>query len=111
MSILKKITDYFNSPGEFDEAGYWVFVRCNKCQEPLKVRVNLHHDLSVNYDEPRGQTYFCRKTIVGKSGCFQRIEIELTFNSKRKLINKDISGGDFIEEEDYRAGAGTSKKK
>ena len=101
MSLFKKISDYFNSPSNVDEAGYYVFVRCNKCREPLKSRINLHHDLSVDYDGPNGQTYFSRKTIVGSSGCFQRIEIELTFNKKRRLINREISGGIFIEEDEF----------
>ena len=104
MSLFKKISEYFSSSDDIDEAGYWVYVRCNKCQEPLKSRINLHHDLSVDYDGPKGQSYFSRKTIVGSSGCFQRIEIELTFNHKRKLVDREISGGKFIEQEEYLAG-------
>jgi hypothetical protein len=103
MSLFKKISEYFSTPSMVDEAGFWVYVRCNKCHEPIKSRVNLHHDLSVDYDGPKGQSYFSRKTIVGSSGCFQRIEIELTFNHKRKLANREISGGTFIEKEEYLA--------
>ena len=103
MSVLKKISEYFNSEGSIDQAGYWVYVRCNKCQESLEVRVNLQHDLSVDYDGPKGQSYFSRKTIVGSSGCFQRIEIELAFNHKKKLINREISGGTFIGEDEFLA--------
>ena len=103
MSLFKKITEYFSSPSIVDDAGYWVYVRCNKCHEPLKSRVNLHHDLSVDYDGPQGQSYFTHKTIVWKSGCFQRIEIELTFNHKRKLINREISGGRFIDKDEFLA--------
>ena len=54
MSLFKKISEYFSTTSMVDEAGYWVYVRCNKCQEPLKSRVNLHHDLSVDYDGPKG---------------------------------------------------------
>ena len=104
MSLFRKISDYLKSPSDVDEAGYWVYVRCNRCHEPLGVRVNLHHDLSVDYDGPKSQSYYSRKTIVGRSGCFQRVEIELTFNHKRKLINREISGGTFIEKEEYLAG-------
>ncbi len=103
MNLLKRISDFFDSSAAVDEAGYWVYVRCNKCQEDLKARVNLHNDLSIRYDEPGGPSYFCRKMIVGSSGCFQRIEIELTFNQKRKLIKREISGGIFIEKEEFLA--------
>ena len=103
MSLFKRLSEYFSSSGSVDEKGHWVYVRCNKCHEPLKVRVNLDHDLSIDYDGPHGQSYFSRKTIVGSSGCFQRIEIELTFNQKRKLINREISRGTFIEKDEYLA--------
>jgi hypothetical protein len=103
MGFFKKISEYFDSSSYEDQAGYWVYLRCNKCQEPLAVRVNLHHDLSVDYDRPQGQSYFTRKTVVGKTGCFQRIEIELTFDHKRKLTNREISGGSFMDKDEFLA--------
>ena len=103
MGLFKKLSGFFRSPGGADAAGYWVYVRCNKCQETLKTRINLNRDLTVDYEGPHGQSYFTRKTIVGSSGCFQRIEIELTFNTQRKLMDREISGGLFIDEDDYLA--------
>ena len=103
MGVFKRLSKIFQSPGDADVAGYWVYVRCNKCSETLKTRINLKHDLSVDYEGSHGQSYFTRKTIVGSSGCFQRIEIELTFNTQRKLVDREISGGLFIDEDDYLA--------
>jgi len=57
MSIIKRIFEYFRSPGSVDYAGYWVFVRCKKCGEALKTRVDLDHDLRVDYDGEGGQSY------------------------------------------------------
>jgi len=103
MSLFKRFSDYFSSQSSVDEAGYWVFVRCDRCQEPFGVRVNLHHDLSVDYDGKKDQSFHSRKTIVGRKGCFQRIEVELTFDQKRRLIDREITGGIFIEEDEYLA--------
>jgi len=103
MSFFDKISEYFRSSNDVDEDGYLIFVRCNRCNEPLRVRVNLRHDLSVNYDAPKDQSYYCRKTLVGSSGCFERIEIELTFNNKKKLVTREISGGTFIIKADFDA--------
>jgi hypothetical protein len=104
MSLLEKISKYLSSSSGGDDAGYLVYVRCNRCDEPLRARVNLHNDLSVDYQGRKGKTYHCRKTLVGRQGCFQRIEIELSFDGNRKLIERDISGGTFIEVDEYSAG-------
>jgi len=103
MSFFDRLSEYFRSSNEIDEDGFLIYVRCNRCNERLRVRVNLRHDLSINYDTPKEKSYFCRKTLVGSSGCFERIEIELTFNQKKKLIKREISGGTYINKEEFEA--------
>ena len=104
MSLLEKISKYLSSSSSGDENVYWVYVRCNRCDEPLRSRVNLYNDLSVDYQGRKGKTYHCRKTLVGRQGCFQRIEVELSFDSNRKLIERSISRGTFIEADEYSTG-------
>jgi hypothetical protein len=38
---------------------------------------------------------------MGEGRCFQRVEVQLTFDQNRNLIDRQISGGDFITEEEY----------
>ena len=38
---------------------------------------------------------------MGSGKCFQRVEVELTFDKNRKLINKEIQGGALISEDEY----------
>ena len=102
MGFIEKISQFFSSNRRGDEAGYWIYVSCNQCGEKLSTRVNLYIDLSVNYTESDDQTYICRKTIVGRQGCFQRIEVKLFFDHRRKLKDQEISGGAFIEEGEDR---------
>lgn len=104
MSLLEKISKYLISSKSGDEAAFWVYVRCNRCGEPLRARVNLYNDLSVDYQGKKEQTYHCHKTLVGRHGCFQRIEIELSFDRNRKLLERDISGGTFIEADEHSVG-------
>lgn len=101
MGLMEKISQFFSSSRTADEAAYWIYVSCNHCGEKLSTRVNLHNDLSVNYSESDDHSYTCRKTIVGRQGCFQRIEVKLIFDSRRKLKDQEISGGAFIEEGEY----------
>ena len=104
MGIFDRISRIFSSSGNLDEAGYWVYVRCNRCGEKLSSRVNIYNDLSVDFNESGEQNYHCRKTIVGRQACFERIEIKLTFDKRRKLKEQEISGGEFITEEDFTSG-------
>jgi hypothetical protein len=103
MSFFKKIASLFSPPASSakpasqDASACWVAVRCNRCGETLRARVDLQHDLSIEYGES-ATTYFCRKVLIGEGHCFQRVEVELTFDSDRRLINREISGGQFVEE-------------
>jgi hypothetical protein len=103
MSLLEKIRALFLSSDERDGDAYRLIVRCNRCGEIIESRIDLKNDLSVYYDDvsemdtssttPR---YFCRKTLIGKGRCFQRIEVELTFNQNRKLLDQQIAGGELV---------------
>ncbi|MBS3753390.1 MAG: hypothetical protein KGY46_08385 [Anaerolineales bacterium] len=88
-----------------DPHGYTVYVACDRCGEKLKTRINKAHDLSVEYGARQGKdTYFCRKVLSGDGPCFQRIEVELTFDERKRVIDKEISGGRFISREEYMQG-------
>jgi hypothetical protein len=105
MTFLKKLSGFLSSSGGSDKAAYWVYARCAWCGEKLRTRVNLYNDLSLNYGEKDSQdNYVCRKTLVGNQHCFRRIEIKLTFNANRKLIDQEIIGGEFISAEEFEAG-------
>lgn len=90
MSFLKNL---FNSPpAKRDDKFLTLQVKCNRCGEILECRVDTDNDLSLN-DE--GDGYFTRKMLMGGNLCFQQIEVELTFDSKRQLMGKSITGGEF----------------
>jgi hypothetical protein len=55
--------------------------------------------LSVEYDQDgKATSYFCRKLLMGKQRCFQQIEVTLTFDAQRKLIDRKVTDGQFVEE-------------
>ena len=100
MSFLKKFFTSISKPTTSDARSSRVYVRCNRCGETIRARINLSNDLSINYNDG-GTKYFCRKTIIGEGPCFQRIEIELTYGKNRNVINREIQGGQFISKKEY----------
>ncbi len=103
MSIFKKLGALF-SPPPGDGRSLWLYVKCDKCGEILKGRVDLHNDLSIQYEESgSGTSYFCRKVYVGSNRCYRPIEVELTFDKKKRLMNEEVSGGEIVSEEDFLA--------
>ena len=101
MSFLKKLSELFSAPSG-DSRSLWLYVKCNKCGEILKGRVDLHNDLSAQYDESgRDTSYYCRKVFVGSNRCYQPIEVELSFDRNRRLVSDEIKGGEIVSEDAY----------
>ena len=92
MSFFKNL--FGGASSQPEKKNYTFQVKCNRCGETIEGRVDLNNDLSLN-DE--GDGYFARKGLMGSNLCFQQIEAELNFDSSRQVIEKNISGGEFVE--------------
>jgi hypothetical protein len=100
MGIFKKFSSLFSSGTKSGDT-LWLAVKCKRCGEIIRARVNLNNDLSPNYEEGQTDpTYFCRKVIIGDQGCFQRIEVELSFDAHRQIIERKITGGYFVDSQE-----------
>jgi len=104
MNLIRKLIDRIQTAGEDDSSNYCVYVKCDHCGEKLRARVDLYNDLSIRFAEAEGgNTYFCRKAIIGNGRCFNPIEVELTFDHQRSLVDKQIQGGQFSSEAEFHA--------
>lgn len=92
MDLLKKL---FSGGSARPSADFFPLrVKCNRCGETVEGRVNMANDLSLT-DNDSG--YHVRKVLMGSGRCFQQIEVELRFDASRKLLEKSIHGGIFID--------------
>jgi hypothetical protein len=98
MSFLKKISSLLQG-GEAPDDALTFYVRCNRCGEKLRIRVDKRHDLTPDYE--RGG-YFLRKEVMD-SRCFQLMYAELRFDENHNIVSRDISGGKFITPEEYES--------
>ncbi len=93
MNLLKKL--FGGSSAQSGQRYYTFSVKCNRCGEVIEGRVDLNNDLSVEYEEG-GDVFHARKILIGENRCFQRIEVELKFNTDRKLLEQHVTGGQFV---------------
>ena len=100
MNLLKKLSTLFAATAQGSSNSYPLAVQCKRCGEIIPTQINLANDLSIEYDEAENVTgYICRKTLMGKQRCFQQIEVTLTFDSRRKLLDRKIENGTFVDEQ------------
>lgn len=98
MNFLRKLAGLFaGGPSVSGDVGLYYYVKCDRCGEVIRVRINPMNDLSQTDD---GQGYFVRKVIVG-TRCYNRIEAEFSYGSNRRLNDTTISGGKLVDAETY----------
>ena len=97
MGFLRKLKQLFSAGSSSPLLE--IVVRCNRCKEIIHGQINLHHDLSVQYDGDDTR-YYCRKGLVGsgENRCFQQVVVEYTFDGNRNVIDRRIEGGQFVDE-------------
>ncbi len=98
MNLLRKFWQSFSgSAYTGSDVGLYYYVRCNRCGEVIRVRINPLNDLSV---DDTGKGLWAHKVIVG-TRCYNRIEADFSYDLNRKLVAKEATGGTFVDKEAY----------
>ncbi len=99
MNLLRKLMQSFSGGvTSGSDVGLYYYVRCNRCGEVIRVRINPLNDLS--YDDS-GKSLWAHKIIVGQR-CYNRIEADFIYDTNRHLRSKDASGGTFVDKDAYQ---------
>ena len=83
-----------------DSTGLWFHFRCKRCGSMVRIRVDRRNDLNREDDGPGALVL--RKEVMDDS-CFQLMQAEIWLDSSYNVVSSDISGGELITEEAYRA--------
>ena len=95
MNYFKKLfTARPSNPGTF----HTFTVKCKRCGETIHGHVNVNNDPSLEFDEKGKPYYTCRKVLVGNQLCFEKIEVVFVFNELRGVLDRQITGGEFVED-------------
>jgi hypothetical protein len=102
MDFLRRLFGGGASASPADD-GLYLYVRCNNCQSPLRVRIDPRNELSPEFDEGEGVGgYILRKEMMD-SKCFRLMYATLRFDTRRREISREIEGGSYITPEEYAA--------
>lgn len=100
MGILKKFFSKIEKKFEEENIMY-LYIKCNKCGENIKVRITKSTDLLYNYNEPQGEVrYTLRKEILG-SKCPNLIYAFAKFGKNKNMLSLSIKGGTSITQEEF----------
>lgn len=83
-----------------------LMVRCDRCGELIRSRVEKAYELEAEYDqssgheeeeeEPKPSGYTLHKELVG-ANCQNLIHLEMHFDAHRCATSRTIAGGQFLE--------------
>jgi hypothetical protein len=95
MNFFKKLL----TPPPSNSGKFHIFtVKCKRCGEIIHGQVNVNNEPSLEFDEKGRPYYVCRKVLVGDKLCFQQIEVIFKFNEGRGLLDRQVTGGEFVDE-------------
>ena len=95
MNFLKKL---FGGDAKRDDRGEYFYVTPHRCDDVLRVRVDMNNDLSQR-DDASG--YWVRKLASSSNYKCNQVELTLYFDSNRRLVDQEIEGGKLVDKAAY----------
>lgn len=90
-----------SQPNGADDGAIHLYVRCNRCQSPVHVRVDARNDLIADYGDDDNATGYTLHKEIMDSRCFRIMRAEITYDRGRREVERTIEGGTYITKEEY----------
>jgi hypothetical protein len=108
--VFRALRELFKGgPKDSDDGGMYYYVRCTKCAEAIRVRVDRGNDLAQEFedggDHPSG--YVATKGVVGKK-CFRTMSLTIKYDRGRREVSRSLDGAEFITKEEFEASQGAT---
>jgi hypothetical protein len=98
MNLLRRLFGGDAPPGD---SAIHLYVRCDRCNAPVHVRVDPRNDLVIEYgDDDDASGYRLIKEIMD-SRCFRLMRAEIEYDRGRRELSRTLEGGTFITKEEY----------
>ena len=96
MDFLRKL---FGGGGGARSDSIDVYVRPKMCDQILHLNINTRDQLSLNDSE---DGYWVRK-VANNPRCPFEVEVILHFDKNKRLLDREITDGEFVDEAAYQA--------
>jgi hypothetical protein len=104
LDTLKSIFGGVSSgSGDRDGNALFLYIRCDRCGDVVRVRVNMANELQQEFAESDGVAGYALRKGVVDSKCFRPIEVTMQFDGRRRERSREITGGQFVTREEYEA--------
>jgi hypothetical protein len=101
LGFIKKIIKALFGAGDGDirdPDGIYLYIKCDRCGAPVRVRADRRHDLQRDYDS--GELILRKEVMDG--ACFNLIQTTTRFSAGYKIVDQQIEGGEFISWDEYK---------
>jgi hypothetical protein len=94
MGFLKRL---FGGGEPRDPDALWLYVRCDRCGQKMKIRVDRRHDLRRDYESGG---YKLDKEIMDGT-CFSLMMARVRFDAGQHIVSQELEGGTFLTREEF----------
>jgi len=113
VDALKSMLGLGGGAGQSVDRGLYRYVRCNRCGDVVRVRINMANEVSEISDEPdedgsvrrpdnRAARYAITKGVVDAK-CFRPMRLTILFDGRRREIESSVEGGEVVDEAAWEA--------
>ncbi len=86
-----------------DRNALYLYVRCGRCGDVVRVRVNTANELQQDFSESDGVAGYSLRKVVVDAKCFRPIEVTIAFDGRRRERSREIEGGQFVTREEFES--------
>ena len=104
MTLWDRLRRIFGGSAAGGDGGIYLYVRCNRCGDRVRVRISPNSELQQEFSEEgdRVAGYFVRKMVVDQR-CFRPIAVTMRFDGGKRETQREIDGGGFLTREEFEA--------
>jgi hypothetical protein len=104
MALWDKLKQTLRAPlAKGRDEGIYFYVRCDRCGDRVRVRLNPMADLQQEFGDSGNQSGYSVRKMVVDQRCFRPIEVRMRFDDQRRERSREIQGGEFLTQEEYDA--------